>query len=236
MIVIPAVDLRGGRAVRLRRGDPAEETIYDDDPVDVAERFQEEGARRLHVIDLDAALGDGDNRDAIRDICRAVVVPVQVGGGIRSLEAIGAVFEAGAARAILGTAAAADVSFVERAVEEFAERVVVAVDVRGGRLMIDGWREEGPALEAALRDLDDAGAPRYLVTAIARDGTLEGPDLTLYRQVLKLTERPVIASGGVRNAEDVWALRDVGCEAAVTGKALYEKTLKLSQVTRGAEG
>jgi phosphoribosylformimino-5-aminoimidazole carboxamide ribotide isomerase len=233
VIVIPAIDLRGGRAVRLRRGDPSEETAYANDPVEVAQRFQEQGARRLHVIDLDAALGEGDNREAILAICRAVVVPVQVGGGIRSLEAATAVFEAGAARAILGTAAAADASFVARAVEEFAERVVVAVDVRGGRLMIDGWREEGPALEPALSGLNEAGAPRYLVTAIARDGTLEGPDLTLYRQVLKLTDRPVIASGGVRNAEDVWALRDVGCEAVVTGKALYEKTLKLSQVTRG---
>jgi phosphoribosylformimino-5-aminoimidazole carboxamide ribotide isomerase len=233
VIVIPAIDLRGGRAVRLRRGDPNEETAYADHPVEVAERFQEQGARRLHVIDLDAALSEGDNREAIRDICRAVVVPVQVGGGIRSLEAAAAVFEDGAARAILGTAAAADVSFVARAVEEFAERVVVAVDVRGGRLMIDGWREEGPELEAALSGLNEVGAPRYLVTAIARDGTLDGPDLTLYRQVLKLTDRPVIASGGVRNAEDVWALRDLGCEAAVTGKALYEKTLKLSQVTRG---
>jgi phosphoribosylformimino-5-aminoimidazole carboxamide ribotide isomerase len=233
VIVIPAVDLRGGRAVRLRRGDPSEETAYANDPVEVAERFQEQGARRLHVIDLDAALGEGDNREAITSICRAVVIPVQVGGGIRSLEAAAAVFEAGAARAILGTAAAADASFVARAVEEFAERVVVAVDVRGGHLMIDGWREEGPALEAAIAGLDEAGAPRYLVTAIARDGTLDGPDLTLYRQVLKLTDRPVIAAGGVRNAEDVWALRDVGCEAAVAGKALYEKTLKLSQVTRG---
>jgi phosphoribosylformimino-5-aminoimidazole carboxamide ribotide isomerase len=233
VIVIPAIDLRGGRAVRLRRGDPSAETAYANDPVEVAQRFQEQGARRLHVIDLDAVLGEGDNREAIRDICRAVVVPVQVGGGIRSLDAVAAVFEAGAARAILGTAAAADASFVARAVEEFAERVVVAVDVRGGHLMIDGWREEGPALAPAISGLNDAGAPRYLVTAIARDGTLDGPDLTLYRQVLKLTDRPVIASGGVRNAEDVWALRDVGCEAAVTGKALYEKTLKLSQVTRG---
>jgi len=233
VIVIPAIDLRGGRAVRLRRGDPREETAYANDPVEVAKRFQEQGARRLHVIDLDAALGEGDNREAIGAICRAVVVPVQVGGGIRSLEAAAAVFEDGAARAILGTAAAADATFVARAVEEFAERVVVAVDVRGGRLMIDGWREEGPALESAIAGLDEAGTPRYLVTAIARDGTLDGPDLTLYRQVLKLTDRPVIASGGVRNAEDVWALRDVGCEAAVTGKALYEKTLKLSQVTRG---
>jgi phosphoribosylformimino-5-aminoimidazole carboxamide ribotide isomerase len=233
VIVIPAIDLRGGRAVRLRRGDPREETAYANDPVDVAQRFQEQGARRLHVIDLDAALGEGDNREAITAICRAVVVPVQVGGGIRSLEAAAAVFDAGGARAILGTAAAADASFVARAVEEFAERVVVAVDVRGGHLMIDGWREEGPALDPAIAGLNEAGAPRYLVTAIARDGTLDGPDLTLYRQVLKLTDRPVIASGGVRNAEDVWALRDVGCEAAVAGKALYEKTLKLSQVTRG---
>ena len=233
MIVIPAIDLRGGRAVRLRRGDPREETAYANDPVEVAKRFQEQGARRLHVIDLDAALGEGDNREAIGAICRAVVVPVQVGGGIRSLEAAAAVFEDGAARAILGTAAAADATFVARAVEEFAERVVVAVDVRGGHLMIDGWREEGPGLESAIAGLDEAGTPRYLVTAIARDGTLDGPDLTLYRQVLKLTDRPVIASGGVRNAEDVWALRDVGCEAAVTGKALYERTLKLSQVTRG---
>ena len=233
MIVIPAIDLRGGRAVRLRRGDPREETAYANDPVEVAQRFQEQGARRLHVIDLDAALGEGHNREAIGAICRAVVVPVQVGGGIRSLEAAAAVFDAGGARAILGTAAAADASFVARAVEEFAERVVVAVDVRGGHLMIDGWREEGPELDPAIAGLNEAGAPRYLVTAIARDGTLDGPDLTLYRQVLKLTDRPVIASGGVRNAEDVWALRDVGCEAAVTGKALYEKTLKLSQVTRG---
>jgi phosphoribosylformimino-5-aminoimidazole carboxamide ribotide isomerase len=233
MIVIPAVDLRAGRAVRLRRGDPTEETAYADEPVEVAVRFQEQGARRLHVIDLDAALGQGDNRDVIRDICRAVVVPVQVGGGIRSLEAAAAVVEAGAARAILGTAAAADPSFVGRAVEEFAERVVVAVDVRGGHVMTNGWTEEGPELEPTVAALDDAGAPRYIVTAIARDGTLEGPDLTLYRQVLKLTDRPVIASGGVRNADDVWALRDVGCEAAVAGKALYEKTLKLSQVTRG---
>src|ERR671911_1212014 len=143
MIVIPAIDLRGGRAVRLRRGDPSDETWYANDPVEVAERFQEQGARRLHVIDLDAALGEGDNREAIRDICHAVVVPVQVGGGIRSLDAASEGIEGGASRAVLGTAAAADVSIVGRAVEEFAERVVIAVDVRGGRVMTDGWREGG---------------------------------------------------------------------------------------------
>ncbi len=233
MIVIPAIDVRAGRAVRLLRGDPNEETAYDDDPVEVAVRFQEEGARRLHVIDLDAALDEGANRDTIRDICRSVVLPVQVGGGVRTLEDVAAVLEIGAGRAILGTSAALDPGFVARAVEEFAERILVAVDVRGGHAMVKGWREEGPPVEEVIPALNDAGTPRYLVTAIARDGTLDGPDLRLYRHVFGLTDRPIIASGGVRSADDIWALRDAGCEAAVTGKALYEKTLKLSQVIRG---
>ena len=110
---------------------------------------------------------------------------------------------------------------------------MVAVDVRDGRVMVRGWQEEGPAIEEAIPALDDAGAPRYLVTSIARDGTLRGPDMTLYEDIRRLTETPIIASGGVRDADDVWALRDLGCEAAVAGKALYEKTLKLSQVIRG---
>jgi phosphoribosylformimino-5-aminoimidazole carboxamide ribotide isomerase len=233
VIVIPAIDVRGGHAVRLLRGDPFAQTVYAEDPVTVAVRFQEEGGRRLHVVDLDAALEAGDNREVIRDICRSVQVPVQVGGGIRSLASIGEILELGAKRVVLGTAAALDATFVRRAVEEYAERVVIAVDIRGGRVMVRGWQEEGPPMEETIVALDDAGAPRYLVTSIARDGTLDGPDLVLYEQVLSLTDRPVIASGGVRDADDIWALRDAGCEAAVTGKALYEKTLKLSQVIRG---
>ena len=205
MIVIPAIDVRAGRAVRLLRGNPNEETAYDDDPVEVAVRFQEEGARRLHVIDLDAALDEGANRDTIRDICRSVVLPVQVGGGVRTLEDVAAVLEIGAGRAILGTSAALDPGFVARAVEEFAERILVAVDVRGGHAMVKGWREEGPPVEEVIPALNDAGTPRYLVTAIARDGTLDGPDLRLYRHVLGLTDRPIIASGGVRSAADIWA-------------------------------
>jgi phosphoribosylformimino-5-aminoimidazole carboxamide ribotide isomerase len=233
VIVIPAIDVRDGKAVRLVRGDPNTETAYADDPVALAERFQTEGARRLHVVDLDAALEEGANAEIVRQICLAVAIPVQVGGGIRTLEDVATLIELGAARAILGTAAAADPSFVSRAVEEFAERVVVAVDVRGGRLMVRGWQEEGPPLEEAMSALVEAGAPRFLVTSVARDGTLAGPDLRLCSQVLELTDRPVIASGGVRTADDVWALRDLGCEAVVTGKALYERTLKLAQVIRG---
>lgn len=233
MIVIPAIDLRGGRAVRLLQGDPNLETTYAADPVEVAVRFQGEGARRLHVVDLDAALGEGNNRERVEAICRAVQVPVQVGGGIRSHEDIAELLAAGAARVILGTAAAADPSFVRRAVEEHAEAIVVAIDVRGGHVMMRGWKEEGPTLEDAMPALEAAGAARYLITSIARDGTLKGPDVKLYEHVLSLTETPLIASGGVRDADDVWALRDLGCEAVVTGKALYEKTLKLAQVIRG---
>jgi phosphoribosylformimino-5-aminoimidazole carboxamide ribotide isomerase len=236
VIVIPAIDVRGGHAVRLLRGDPESQTTYGDDPVELAIRFQDEGARRLHVVDLDAALDTGSNAELVEAICRSVAVPVQVGGGIRTLEDVGTVLRWGAARAIVGTAAVQDVSFVSRAVEEYAEHVLVAVDVRGGHAMWSGWQEEGPAIEELIPSLADAGAPRLLVTSIARDGTLEGPDLTLYKRVLGLTDRPVVASGGVRSAEDVWALRDVGCEAAVAGKALYERRLKLSQVTRGAGG
>ncbi len=233
MIVIPAIDLRGGHAVRLLQGDPDAETTYAADPIEVAIRFQEEGARRLHVVDLDAALGEGDNREQVEGICRAVQVPVQVGGGMRTHDDIAGLLAAGAARVILGTAAAADPAFVRRAVEEHAESIVVAIDVRGGHVMVRGWKEEGPTLEETLPVLEDAGAPRYLITSIARDGTLKGPDVTLYERVLGLTRTPIIASGGVRDADDVWALRDLGCEAVVTGKALYEKTLKLAQVIRG---
>jgi len=233
VIVIPAIDLRGGRVVRLVRGGYQAETVYEEDPAEAARRFEAEGARRLHVVDLDAARGIGSNRDVVREICREVAIPVQVGGGLRTIDAVDRAIGNGAARAILGTVAAIDPSLVVEAVGRFGERIVVAVDVRQDRLMTHGWQAEGPRLEEALPILDAAGAPRYLVTAIARDGTLEGPDLDLYRRVLALTERPVIASGGVRTAADVRALRDLSLEAAVVGKAMYEGTLRMVEVARG---
>lgn len=233
MIVIPAIDLRGGRCVRLFRGDVAAETVYETDPVELAERFQAEGARRLHVVDLDAARGEGSNRDIVREICRAVAIPVQLGGGLRTLAAIEEALADGAARAILGTAAAADPGFVAEAVERFGDGILVAVDVRDGRVATHGWQELGPRLEEAIPTLAAAGAPRFLVTSIHRDGTMDGPDLALYRRVGEITDRPVIASGGVRAADDVRALRDLGLEAVVVGKALYAGTLRLEEVVRG---
>jgi phosphoribosylformimino-5-aminoimidazole carboxamide ribotide isomerase len=233
VIVIPAIDLRGGRCVRLFRGDVEAETTYDDDPVEVAKRFETDGARRLHVVDLDAAREEGSNREVVKDICRSVAIPVQLGGGLRTIDAIEGALEAGAARAILGTAAALDPGFVADAVRRFGDRVVVAVDVKDGRVMTHAWREDGPPLEDEVASLQEANVPRLLVTSIVRDGTMDGPDLELYRRMLELTDRPVIASGGVRVAGDVWALREVGVEAVVVGKAMYSGTLRIEEVVRG---
>ncbi len=233
MIVIPAIDLRGGKVVRLFRGDIEDETVYDEGPTDVARRFEGEGARRLHVVDLDAAREDGSNRDLVKDICRNVAVPVQLGGGLRTIAAVEQALADGAARAILGTAAALDPGFVTQAVELAGDHVAVAIDVSDGRVMTHAWREAGPRLEEAVPALHDAGAPRFLVTSISRDGTMDGPDLPLYERMLDLTDRPVIASGGIRVAADVWALRELGLEACVVGKAMYSGTLRMQEVVRG---
>lgn len=233
MIVIPAIDLRGGRCVRLRRGDPAAETEYPDDPLEAARRFETEGARRLHVVDLDAALGTGSNRETVAAICRAVAVRVQAGGGLHTHRAVEEVLAAGVARAVLGSAALQEPSFVREAVERFGDRIVVAADIRGDRVMVRGWQEEGRPMDQLIPELEEAGTPRFLITSIEMDGTLEGPDLDLYDRAMGLTTRPVIASGGVRTAADVRALSALGVEGVVVGKALYEKTLRLPEVTRG---
>jgi phosphoribosylformimino-5-aminoimidazole carboxamide ribotide isomerase len=233
VIVIPAIDLRGGRCVRLFRGDPTDETVYDADPVEIAKRFEGEGARRLHVVDLDAAFGEGSNRDVVIRILRSVAIPVQVGGGLRTLSDAEDIVVRGAARAILGTSAAVDPAIVADAVGRIGDRVAVALDVRDDRVMVRGWRERGPALREAIAALADAGAPRFLVTSIARDGTMDGPDVELYERVVGWTDIPVIASGGIRRADDVRALRDAGVEAVVVGKALYAGTLELAEVVRG---
>lgn len=231
MIVVPAIDLREGRCVRLTHGDPSRTTVYGADPVAVAIGFEREGATLLHVVDLDAAFGEGGNRDVVAAICGSVSVPVQVGGGLRSLTAVEAALATGAARAVVGTRAARDPSFVRAAVDRHGDRVVVALDVLGGHAMLSGWREVGGVLEQLLPRLEAAGAGRFLVTSIAVDGTLTGPDLALYRRVLGLTGQPVLASGGVERTEDLLALSSLGVEGAIVGKALYEGTFSVRAAT-----
>jgi phosphoribosylformimino-5-aminoimidazole carboxamide ribotide isomerase len=229
MIVVPAIDLRGGRCVRLVRGDPAQETVYDAEPTAVARVFEQQGAELLHVVDLDAAFGTGDNQDTITDVCDAVEIPVQVGGGLRSVVNLMQAQIAGASRVVLGTAAVTDPDFVRGAVNRYRQRVVVAVDVMGDRVMTDGWRTDAGALQEIIPAMERANAPRFLVTSIGVDGTMEGPDLDLYDRLRQITMRPVQASGGVRTAEDLDSLAALGVEAAIVGRALYEGTISLEE-------
>ena len=215
--------------MRLRRGDPSQQTTYDAEPVDIARVFEQRGAETIHVVDLDAALGTGENQDTITDICDAVMIPAQVGGGLRSVVNLMQAQIAGASRVVLGTAAVEDPDFVRSAVNRYRQRVVVAVDVQGDRVMVDGWKRDAGALQEVIPAMERANAPRFLVTSIGADGMMEGPDLDLYDRLRQVTMRPVQASGGVRNSEDLEALAALGVEAAIVGRALYEGTLPLEE-------
>ena len=229
MIVIPAIDLRGGRVVRLREGRPEAETTYGDEPVATARAFAEAGAEWLHVVDLDAAFGSGDNREVIGEVITATSARVQVGGGLRTLESARSVLDAGASRVVFGTGALREGGFLVSAVSEFGEAAVIALDVAGDRVRIAGWTEDAGDLHQVLARVGDAGATRILVTQVTRDGTLEGPDLHLYERLERESTAAVIASGGVRDAADLRALAATGVEAVVVGRALYEGRLTLTE-------
>lgn len=220
--------------MRLVRGRPEDETVYAADPAEVAVRFVSEGAEWLHVVDLDAALGTGENGETILRVLSATDAPVQVGGGLRTVAALETVFEAGAARAVLGTRAAEDPEFVGEVVSRFGDAIVVALDSEAGEVRVRGWSTGSGALEEVLAVLEAAGARRFLVTAVGRDGTMTGPDLGLYEWLRGLTDAPVIASGGVRDSEDIRALAATGVEAVVVGKALYEGTLTIPEAKEAA--
>ena len=229
MITVPAIDLMEGRVVRLVRGDPRRARTYHADPVAVARRFEAEGARAIHVVDLDAALGRGRNRGSVADICAAVRVPVQVGGGLRDHASVQDVLDLGAARAVIGTAIE-QADLVDGLVRRHGDRLVAALDVRGRVVAVDGWRSAGPPVAGAIETLTDAGVARFLVTSIAVDGTMRGPAIELYRELRRSTDRPLIASGGVGSAPDLHALAEVGVEAAVVGTAVYEGRVDLRAV------
>jgi phosphoribosylformimino-5-aminoimidazole carboxamide ribotide isomerase len=235
VIVIPAIDIRGGRVVRLVGGHPEREIDYGEDPTEAAARFAAEGATLLHVVDLDAALGIGENRDAVRRVISGADVPVQAGGGIRSSEALEAALALGAARVVLGTAAVEDPAFLADALQRAGDRVVVALDTDGDSVLVRGWSERGGPIEEILAALERAGAPRFLVTAVARDGRLGGPDVALYERMVSLTPRPVMASGGVGTLDHVEALAATGVEAVIVGRALYEGSLRLPDALRVVE-
>lgn len=230
MTIIPAVDILGGRCVRLLQGRFDAETVYGDDPAAMAERWVSEGAERLHVVDLDGAVaGAPKNRDAILAVLKAAAIPVQVGGGVRDLATIETYLAAGAARVVLGTRAALDPVFLREACSRFPGAVVVAIDARDGRVAIRGWVEaiDRSAADVA-RGASDAGAAALLYTDIRRDGTQEGPNLEALAAVAAVVAIPVMASGGVASVTHLRSLaRIAGVEAAIVGQALYQGTLSL---------
>ena len=233
MIVYAAIDLRRGRAVRLRQGDFAREDVFADDPVAVAQRWAAEGAPWLHVVDLDGALaGAPRHLDVIGRICRAVAIPVQAGGGLRRLEDVEAVLAAGAARAVLGTGALAG-PLVRESVRRFGDRIAVALDARRGAVAVRGWQAvtDVPVLEAARRVVA-AGAPRLIYTDVARDGMLVGPDLEGLVALVRAVAVPVVLAGGVTTLDDIRAADAAGAEGVVVGRALYDGRLRLADVVR----
>jgi len=227
--IFPAIDVLAGRVVRLAEGDPERVTVEGGDPVDAAARFADGGASWLHLVDLDGALSAEPSLELVRRVVDAAAIPVQVGGGYRTLPRIEAALEAGATRVMVGTAAL-DQAFLQEAVALFEERLVVAVDARDGRVAVDGWTRAadlGPA-ELARRCRDE-GVGRLLVTSTQRDGSLAGPDLPLLREVRDASDLPVLAAGGIASLDDLGSIRQLGCEGAVVGSALWRDRITLAQ-------
>ena len=232
MEVIPAIDLRAGRCVRLYQGDYDRETVFSDDPVEVASRWASLGARRLHVVDLDGAReGESANLEVVRAIASAVSAPVQVGGGIRSAEAAQTALDAGAQRVIVGTAAVRDPDLAPGLCATMgAERVVVSVDARDGYVAVHGWTEGSDTRASALvRRMEGRGVRRFMYTDIARDGTLEGPNFAAIERLLGETGARLIAAGGVSSVADLLRLRDTGVEGAIVGRAIYTGDVDLGE-------
>jgi phosphoribosylformimino-5-aminoimidazole carboxamide ribotide isomerase len=227
MILLPAVDIRDGRAVRLRQGDFGDETVYADDPFEAARSFVEAGARFLHVVDLDGAReGEPVNLRHVERIAGELEVPVEVGGGLRSIASIRLALAAGAARVVLGTAAFTDPELLDEALSAFTSRILVGVDVRGGQVSVAGWTRETQARgEDAIRRLQQQGATRFVYTNVDRDGMLEGPDLEEVKRVSEAVRGRFLYSGGIGSLRDLEALRElrlVNLAGVISGKALYE--------------
>jgi phosphoribosylformimino-5-aminoimidazole carboxamide ribotide isomerase len=234
VILYPAIDIRDGKAVRLTRGDYAQETVYDQDPVDAAKRWTAEGARFLHVVDLDGARsGRPLNLETVERIASEGGTPIQVGGGLRDLDAITAMIEGGAERVVLGTAALTDRELLLAAFSEHRDRIVVSVDARAGKVAFQGWTEGGQTEAAeAISELSAAGVERFVFTPIEVDGTLEGPDLGRLREAADATEAEIIYSGGVGEIAHLEALAEdppPNLGGVIVGKALYERRFSVAE-------
>jgi phosphoribosylformimino-5-aminoimidazole carboxamide ribotide isomerase len=231
VLVIPAIDLKDGRCVRLRQGDMADETVYSDDVKEVASRWQQQGAGLIHVVDLNGAVdGEPKNLPHIESVMKAVRVKVQVGGGIRTIDTVRRYLNAGVSRVVLGTAALTNRALLDQACQEFPQRIVLGLDARDGRIAVKGWTtvSEVNAIDL-LKELSGCSIAAVVYTDIARDGMLNGPNIPALKEVVEYSSFPVIASGGITRLEDLQAVRSLGpkIEGAIVGKALYDGKLDL---------
>jgi phosphoribosylformimino-5-aminoimidazole carboxamide ribotide isomerase len=229
--IIPAIDLKGGKCVRLYQGDYSRETVFSDDPVEVARHWQSLGAQRLHIVDLDgAAKGKLQHSSIIESIAHSVHIPLQLGGGLRSLEAISQALDLGVARVIIGTAAIEDQTLVQEACRRFGNLIIVGIDARDGYVATRGWQEGTTitAIELAWR-MAHTGVGRFVYTDIARDGTLTEPNFDAIAELVKQTDVPVIAAGGISSVEHLERLSQIGVDGAVVGRALYTGNIDLKQ-------
>ena len=229
MEVIPAIDLRRGRCVRLYQGDYSRETVFSGEPIEVARHWESLGAGRLHIVDLDgAAKGELCHGALVEQIVGAIDIPVQLGGGLRSMEAVEQVLASGVGRAILGTAALGDTALIEEACRRFGERIIVTVDARGGLVATHGWRESsGVTVPELVERMVGLGVRRFIYTDIARDGTLTEPGFGVVAELIEKTAVPVIAAGGISSVEHIRRLGEMGVEGAIVGRALYTGDLDL---------
>jgi 1-(5-phosphoribosyl)-5-[(5-phosphoribosylamino)methylideneamino] imidazole-4-carboxamide isomerase/N-(5'phosphoribosyl)anthranilate isomerase len=229
--LLPAVDVKDGRAVRLVQGELARESIYGS-PLEVALDFQKSGAEWLHLVDLDAAFGRGENSALLAEVVGRLDIDVELSGGIRDDESLMRALATGCRRVNLGTAALENPEWTSRVIAEHGDRIAVGLDVRGHVLAARGWTKEGGDLFETLARLESDGCARYVVTDVTKDGTLQGPNLELLKEVCAATKKPVVASGGISSLEDIKALSalsDIGVEGAIVGKALYAGAFTLEQ-------
>ncbi|MCO7203667.1 bifunctional 1-(5-phosphoribosyl)-5-((5-phosphoribosylamino)methylideneamino)imidazole-4-carboxamide isomerase/phosphoribosylanthranilate isomerase PriA [Microbacterium sp. CnD16-F] len=232
LILLPAVDVADGKAVRLTQGEAGTETSYGD-PVDAAQEWARQGAEWIHLVDLDAAFGRGSNATLLRKVIKSLRgVKVELSGGIRDDESLDAALDSGATRINLGTAALENPEWAADVIRRYGEAIAVGLDVRGTTLAARGWTRDGGDLWQVLDRLEDAGCSRYVLTDVTKDGTLQGPNIELLRQVAVRTDKPVVASGGISSLDDIAALRELvplGVEGAIVGKALYAGAFTLAE-------
>ena len=234
LILLPAVDVADGQAVRLVQGELGTETSYGS-PLDAALAWQEQGAEWVHLVDLDAAFGKGSNRELLKEVTAKLDIKVELSGGIRDDESLNNALATGAARINLGTAALENPDWTAKVIAQHGDKIAIGLDVRGRNLAARGWTKEGGELIETLQRLDKNNAARYVVTDVTKDGTLQGPNTALLREILDYTKKPVIASGGIAQLSDIAELRqltNIGVEGAIVGKALYAQKFTLKDALR----